>query len=441
MTGKFSSVMRALACTALFLAFSPVLIVKCGVMGQSEFILALEIFLVVLTGLAGMLFSFCFYGFSALRPVLFKIICILSVVLPLFIFAGILYLIRDFSLATLIPVGIVGAAVYYIGAGMYFRDYGKILGAVFIPICICSSVLAGAVLFLTDATLDGTPMLIVLIMIFALNSIVNNQANIDALMNRRHYDMKSLPKNIRLFNLGLLAVLFAFVLVLLLLRDYIVALLKLIFSSLMRVINSVMNFLALLYENVFSGGEDVIAEEEGIIAGDESALNETTANILLAIMIVVLAVIIFRKRREIFTAIKSGILYLIRIISDFFARSSSHAEAVSQYYVDTEEYIEIAKPYSEKKHRKMLKKEYRNYMKMKNSDEKYRKGYALALAFVGKNASPADTPNEICQRLSGEYADVVPVTENYNALRYGGEGYGGDFSEMDAFLSQLIRKR
>lgn len=433
--------MRLLASAAVFLAFSPVLIVKCGVMGQSEFLLALEIALVVLLGFAGTAFSFCFSSLYGLRPVVFRLLCFVSLVIPLGLMLGVLWLVRDFTASGIITVGIVTTVVYLIGSALYFKNYGSILGTIFIPICICSSVLAGAILFLAGKVMHSTPMLIVLILIFALNSVVNNQSNIDSLMNRRHYDMKSLPKNIRLFNLGLLFGLFTFVLLLLLLRKQLAMLLSTVFAFVMSVVESVMDFFAMLYDSFFGGNDELLADEGEIIFG-EGASSDASWNILGAVMLIGVVVILVRYRRNIAYSLKTMIVRIINAVQEFFTKVTPMTESVSDYYVDTEEYIEVSRHESKGQRRRALRKARKVYEKLEGC-EKYRHGYALALAYMneyGDGTEISDTPNEICRNYS-DLNEIRNVTDNYNSVRYGENAYNGDFSEMDRFLDEIVRRK
>ena len=78
---------------------------------------------------------------------------------------------------------------------------------------------------------------------------------------------------------------------------------------------------------------------------------------------------------------------------------------------------------------------------MKNSDEKFKFGYSLAVKLINEkyvDIFPCDTPLEITEKTKDYDIDgLSDITDTYNLLKYQMSGYSGDFSELNTLLKKL----
>ena len=263
-----------------------------------------------------------------------------------------------------------------------------------------------------------------------------NQGNLDFLMERRGHDLSHLPPKIRRYNLKLLAVLYAVVVVLLLLRDVLAYALKQLFIGVIWLIA----FIGQLIAGLFAGHETVVPEGGGGGFSDPPAASgggESLLSQILSVLIglAVLGVLIWLCPKA-FRILRGKVRTLWRAILRFFRRRSrpgaTQAENQGEY-TDTEtdllrstETASMAPP-APRRALRQFKADVRAFDRLPDGPIKEREGYRLLIKGMQLKripVAPGDTPRETAAQavrlLHTQDPDWQANADTYSRVRYEG---------------------
>ena len=448
MTKSFNSFLKIIACLALFLSVYPFIKLKCALLYQNNLRIILDTALSVAVGFSGAFAEFILDKLFQ-KKAIYRTICVFLCIIPIAVavicskaYYGII------NIPDIIFSSVLYISCFVSGIICFPKEYGKILGNVFIAFCICSYTVSVLALALLKGNSNQLDFIIILTLIFVFYSIINNQSNIDFLMERRRYDKKSLPKKIRFFNLSLLFVFYLLIFVLMFFRKFILKAILFVKNIVFFIIKCVCD----LYEWIISHlskGDSVLTETADEVIGEysnSSGILSTIIEMILVIGFIALLVYIFiRQKDSIVSSVKRAFFDIIRFFEDLFSPKRKALPSDDGYYTDTEEYIEPGFSFDKdnriRKKQKNLRKDYKRYKNMKNSDEKFKFGYSLAVKLINEkyvDIFPCDTPLEITEKTKDYDIDgLSDITDTYNLLKYQMSGYSGDFSELNTLLKKL----
>lgn len=447
MTKGFSAFLKFLACLALFLCIFPFLSLKSSVFVQGDMRPYIEQLMACILGFIGVWIGILTENTAKRKPVLFKILCVPMLVLPIGASAVFAYLLGE-SANTPEFVMLAALVSFCFVAGIFAapKDYRNVFGKMFLALNVCFFLLFRFLEVFSEGGGNTLRSVLILTIILAIISVVNNQSNIDALMERRRYDKKSLPKRIRYFNLSLLFIFFGLVLLLMIFRKQIGMLIVIIRNGLVAFVLGIFEFIAWL-RSLFirqSGGDFVGGYDDDtlFIQNGNSIIDE----IFTVIFYAALVFVVIKYHKQIIMAIKKFLLAAASAISELMKKTAGAvAPPNNGYYEDTEEYLDPSKSLptdtSVNGKKRRLGKMYREYRRTKDPSEKLRLGYAVAVSAIAEKYSKikkSDTPLEICEAFKDIFGEeLVSTTESYNLVRYNEKGFDGDFTALDGLLKKL----
>lgn len=285
-------------------------------------------------------------------------------------------------------------------------------------------------------------LLFAFMVLTVFTGILLNQSNIDILMERRRHDKTALPQRIRVYNLmlvgGLCLVLCLVLVVCIVYQEAILSFLIEGGRSLARGIIYLIEIIFWLIEKLFRGATDEEATtdltpspgETPVIAGGEKSVFWDYLTYAVIVLVVILFIrkfpVIWKKIQEVFSKLWQKLM-------GFLLRSFNASMAdISEYYSDDVESLSDARQEDVQENpgllrRRGLKKALRQWKKLTDPTEKFRKGYRIFMDTAAVNQqpfSPADTAREQLQKLrqsplqelGDEVAQNLPA---YEAVRYG----------------------
>lgn len=444
-------VLKGLGCVFVLLYFYPFFFIANGFLSPRDgaAVSILETCALLLPGGVGMLMGsgMAKTKLSAVKKNLFKILLLLPLA------AGFFFV--YFAIRTVWPAlvaTLLSAIAYFVGYVLAFSPYGDIINDR--RFLVLMGVYAGALLavYLLRLPADIPSFVILFLLGTAIYLIQSNQSNIDYLMERRRHPLSQLPEKIRRYNLFLVGGIFAALLLLFLLKDWIILFFGWVGELLRR---GVLFLFGLMKGNPFEE-----APLEGSTApqgGQQLAMPEGEANPVVQAILSVAAAALFlfliiRYRQELAALFRN----LYRRIRDAVSRlmhrdyARVRVDKSSEYYTDLEESL-IPAEYRESQRRgsnamRQWRKDYKRYANMENNAEKFRRGYALILEWLTLQKIPI-RPSDTTLEILDKSAKIIPAQEFgpptgvYNALRYGEREFPLEqLAQVDAVLASLRRK-
>ena len=177
---------------------------------------------------------------------------------------------------------------------------------------------------------------------------------------------------------------------------------------------------------------------------------ELQADLLVVIAVALVAFILIRYHKYIFSAFATAWNWLRKMIGKLFRGLGARerfGEEENEYYTDVEQVLgEQMREKASITELRAWKKQLRAYQKMPDSREKYLKGFALSalgLQLHGAPVKPSDTPLEILEKakkfLSHEGYRVA--VESCNALAFGAREHTPAWPELQTALETLRTRK
>jgi hypothetical protein len=352
-----------------------------------------------------------------------------------------------------VPVTLVMAIVYFMGQSIFFKPYYEILKFSAVILHIVGGVALAVVTWLIRK--EGEPanysidLVVVVFLIFiSVYAISKSQGTLDFVMDRRGHKMSALPSNIRNYNLLLVCILLALLVLAFIFRGPIGAFIVLLKDGLLFVVKCLIALFFWLMSLFYSSsGEE--ASNGGTGELDLSQLDQGSGSIpdltILILILVVAGLIVFNWKRIVsgFRKLWKGTRNLCRKL--FWGRKEMRGRKdESMDYVDEEESLteEESARGSGATGWKAWRKSYRLFRKMEDSEEKLRRGYRLMVEWLnlkGAHVHLSDTPLEILEKFESMKAEPAAgdVTEEYNGIRYGEKD--ADLQKMSQLAETLKR--
>lgn len=290
---------------------------------------------------------------------------------------------------------------------------------------------------------------LVLVIVYGL---LRNQSNIEHLTVSRHFTLDYLPEKIRSYNLALLVVVLAVILVLFVVAGIAAGPFDRAMNVLRDYVNTSMHGQAGgtdLTDPLMPGGEG--REPDEVVPETPSALALLVAQSIRMIIyagIIGVFIALFLFNRDAILA------FFYRIYQRIIAMGRSlraRPAAARQLEEDVPDYVDVVQTvsateedvHSEEDEFREWRRAYRRYARMEDSDEKYRTGFVLArrgLALSGLEVHPSDTTLEVAGKSELVFEDdrYGRATLLYNAITYGPEEYTpGNLRALNETLLEL----
>lgn len=427
------------------LSLHPIIMFVNAVTGESSALSVIYLLAVVAAGAAGFFLRTALLPVENKRPLFSKLIFFASAVAA----GAAVFLL--FPGRILLLVAAVAACV--LGYIFFGADYRMIMTtAVYAAVMILYT---GALLILSvvQAVAPLAQCIAVFMVITMLYSIVRNQNHIDRLMERRRHEKQYLPKQIRSYNISLVAIITFIMSLGILLRNYIAAGLVFLkdaavflFAALTRIVIKLVGFFAPDEDSGLDfsdAGEMVVPEQTGNSVADIIFL--AIAYAALAAAVIALVVKIVKNRRR----ITARISYILHSAIDFMKRlfRAKFVHPEEDGYYDVEEFFAKAAASSMNSSRlspyaKAWKKGLAAYKKMPSGEVKFRYGYRLAhegFRLSGHELADHMTPVENARIV--DKPAYGEVTEAYCGIKYGENGSDSKpEKELDGIVSELSSK-
>lgn len=372
--------------------------------------------------------------------------CILAVSIVLLDqqFFGIIFS-EEPQLTAAVPVSAVCA--YILCAKQQEKRFFEIISFNLVRAMVIAIFIAFLILRTNGIVLPYIPEFAVLcIILLLIYWTAQNQRNIDFMMERREHDIRHLPKKIRTFNLCVLAAFFVLALLSLLLSGPILSVLSVFGGFLQKA----------MINCAGTGGEEMVStpqetSDPGIGDSMPPADNSFAwiwAVIVIGILLVFYAPLLWRN-------IRKGVQTLLRALVSFLRRlraPKQHTSDLNEEYSDTIEILPSGETNGilEQPHASRIrqwKKDVRQFRKMPEGEEKYRRGYALILeGMTLRNLPllPSDTPREATEKIRSLLITVPQMeaaTECYQVIRYALNTQDTDSTQLNSILHVLETMR
>ena len=333
----------------------------------------------------------------------------------------------------------------FLTGGKYsYLDYGIVLQADVLYIGFGCQIVAIILLEIMRKDYSLSVPIVVFLLAVICYALVENQANIDHMMDRRKHDRSILPKQVRQYNVMLLGVLSGIGCLALFTREILAHIFAVVGALLLKAVFYVLKLFGKLINFLMPLSEQspIKTPEEQVQKFEETLEGTGSAFPVGWILLIIIIVLLIWKHSSILQA-----------LNRWFHRLPifRHMPASNEYYEDvvewlpSEERVRIKKTH--KNTFKNWKKEFLRYVKMEEGSEKFRCGYSLLLRWVslkGTQLALSDTTLEILEKakyclypLSGD-----EVTDSYNRLRYGEKNISSkEFQTLDQLLKQLSKDK
>ena len=371
-----------------------------------------------------------------------RAVMLLLAALPAAVFAGVTFCLLEKSAFHMVLI--LHCLVFY-AVGMFFatHPFDELIGTSFLSLTMIAYLLAAVTVWFCGAYFgmecDSLLLTVSFLAFILLYAMIGNQSSINRLMDRRHYDLSTLPAGIRRHNLLLVSAGFLLVLSGLLFQKQIAA----VVLFLLRLLGSLLYIFVLIFnlitwairKNAWQNDEPLPQVGNLPILGDGGTESAATPffNILFQWFAVLLAVLfLFFLRRQIWCAVKTAALAFWQLVKSLFTRPGRKAKTSgtsTEYFYDTVENLEqtsqkealASQPLSSVR---LWRQRCRNFLKKPQNAAFLQEGYSLILEWLriqGAPLSPADTTLEILNKALTRMPEspFSRVTEGYNGVYYG----------------------
>lgn len=261
-------------------------------------------------------------------------------------------------------------------------------------------------------------------------AILINQTNISVHTNRRKGTNALIPKGLRAYNMGMIALVAVLFGAFYTFRNQIGYVLYQLYRLIM--------WLVFRFMSIFSAEPVDLSFNVDEIAGEASQIREGNDLVTFILKIVFIAgcaaaVIIFRKK----------LLAVLKSFADIFRRKDNLTDNKDSAFTDYYEKIVYEK--KNKREKNTLKAAIRAYKREQNPEKKYRLGYRSFMLWMKMNHIPpsrSDTANTHFDKSKGAFADSDTLSEIvnlYNSIRYNSSDVTAEnLAEMDKLI-ELIK--
>lgn len=344
------------------------------------------------------------------------------------------------------------------GALLQGRPYHQIYRQQDLMVQVILHFLALIIMLLAGIPCRAEPLIVSLLTAAFFYGLSANQGNLDYLMERRGHDLSHLPPKIRRYNVRLLVILYAVIVLLLCGKDALAQLVRWVIAGLYVAVS----FLAGLLARLFSGG-DVPVEGGGpsdfsdLPAGEPDSGN-WFAQVFTVILALVLLAVFLRYLPRMLRLLSAKIRALAERIRRFFHRetpiSGPRGEENGEY-TDVETDLQQEKApepegeaaLSQRRAQRRFRSRVKAFDRMEPGAEKEREGYRLLLCGMKLRHIPvsqSDTPlqtaarvQEVLSSMSTDWADNARI---YSEVRYG-ENREPDTAPVSRLLHGLLQMK
>lgn len=452
---KLLDVIKVFACLASFLLFFPLIMLIDGFDDLSGFIWLTDMGIAAGFGFFGYLLRMAFSLLEDRKPVVGRLLLVLFAIVSA-VGAFCIFLSNpQRGLASVVLLTALCLTLFIFGCRYYFFHYSMILTGFAMIFSAVGNLIVILILFLTEHPYSPELMIFFYFISVHIFAVGKSQGNIDYLMERRRHSEQNLPPKVRTYTIRLIMIIAGITALLFLFKDGIFA----IFFSLFKLIKIVGTASMELARQLSktTGGEATPLEELPTVP-DYVPLEDVPEvtphpvwNALFYIVgFIIIAVLIIKFFGNAVSAIKKlcrRVLQMLSEISMKFAKKDNDEECG---FTDSEEFLsedetQALKELPRRKRLSEWKKLVKDYKKMPDSPEKYRKGFKAALdgfRLTGTEISPVRTTGEIGQleQVKNNFSDYPPTADTYDIIRYGESPENPDFTSLGQLIDRLSEK-
>ena len=404
-----------------------------------------------------------YFGLGRIKKLPLPAVRVLTATVGLAAGAGVYFLCGGMAAPLRWVAAVLSLAGFFLGACMVRRRYSAIFPKYMFPLTIGLNPVSMAVLWFFHL-IDGIPTapaamyVPAFLVTTAVYGVVRNQSNLDSMMQRRKHKLEFLPQKSRLFSAALLLVVFALVLIGYFNRHALAQGAWAVadaFGWLVGRISDGVMWLARQLSQRDNQPMDPIETEPDSSALEvmEEPASQGGNYFFIVVVVLVVLFLIIRYRGAILEFLRNLWQNITKLVKRLlFVRKAPAVPAGdgNNQYIDQEESISYAAAQARKEEEQQQKREtdtarrwkkqYKQFLKMEDSPQKLRYGYALSLQWLkmhGAEPARSATPIEILhasQKTVGT-PEFAPATDGYNAVRYGEEAYSPQ--EMEGLVKTL----
>lgn len=273
---------------------------------------------------------------------------------------------------------------------------------------------------------------VLLVVMALLTVLLINQSNIRSEIDRRRNTNLIVPKELRLYNAKLIAIVGAVILAALMLKDYVAAGLTWLVKMTVKIIDT------LLFNIRFLQTEQMTPEDTQLPDSDFLSAEGERRDFLLYILVVVIVVlvIVFRKK----------ILSLMRKIAGRIFGKYSADDTVQEVYDDYTDSYEELDIRQERIVNETDKDCLKRYRKAKDNNEKFRLGYRLYAMWLSKRSTEdistktVEQHRTISEKLYHGTNNIGAFSDSYSKIRYDDEpATADDILLSDSLINELYK--
>lgn len=349
---------------------------------------------------------------------------------------------------------VLGGASFAMGSALRAYRYDDLIGFR-LYIAIAGSYLAALLIFALAKTntLTAWPFAALLLAGTVILLVGLNQANLDAMMQRRRHRTDQLPQKIRSYNLRLVGGIAAALAAIPVLYRPVAAGIR----ALGRGARAVLGALLRLIQRLLAGGSDEIVPDipassapvetpmEPMEPGVASPFWDYFGYLVLALLVIY----ILYNGKRIVRFVSKLCKKIWTALVEWLSRTRTIAVPDGdEAYVDTDEALPDAPDAAPEAPTAWTqwRRRYRRYRTMAAGGARLRAGYRLAAqwyAMQGVAVSPADTPLEQAAKARDalDFADPAAATDEYDGAHYGERPIPADKTALDALLAEMARTK
>lgn len=452
---KLLDVIKVFACLASFLLFFPLIMLIDGFDDLSGFIWLTDMGIAAGFGFFGYLLRMAFSLLEDRKPVVGRLLLVLFAIVSA-VGAFCIFLSNpQRGLASVVLLTALCLTLFIFGCRYYFFHYSMILTGFAMIFSAVGNLIVILILFLTEHPYSPELMIFFYFISVHIFAVGKSQGNIDYLMERRRHSEQNLPPKVRTYTIRLIMIIAGITALLFLFKDGITAIFLSLFK-LIKIVGTASMELARQLSKT-TGGEATPLEELPTVP-DYVPLEDVPEvtphpvwNALFYIVgFIIIAVLIIKFFGNAVSAIKKlcrRVLQMLSEISMKFAKKDNDEECG---FTDSEEFLsedetQALKELPRRKRLSEWKKLVKDYKKMPDSPEKYRKGFKAALdgfRLTGTEISPVRTTGEIGQleQVKNNFSDYPHTADTYDIIRYGESPENPDFTSLGQLIDRLSEK-
>lgn len=452
---KLLDVIKVFACLASFLLFFPLIMLIDGFDDLSGFIWLTDMGIAAGFGFFGYLLRMAFSLLEDRKPVVGRLLLVLFAIISA-VGAFCIFLSNpQRGLASVVLLTALCLTLFIFGCRYYFFHYSMILTGFAMIFSAVGNLIVILILFLTEHPYSPELMIFFYFISVLIFAVGKSQGNIDYLMERRRHSEQNLPPKVRAYTIRLIMIIAGITALLFLFKDGISAIFLSLFK-LIKIVGTASMELARQLSKT-TGGEATPLEELPTVP-DYVPLEDVPEvtphpvwNALFYIVgFIIIAVFIIKFFGNAVSAIKKLCRRVLQMLSEISMKFAKKDNDEKCGFTDSEEFLsedetQALKELPRRKRLSEWKKLVKDYKKMPDSPEKYRKGFKAALdgfRLTGTEISPVRTTGEIGQleQVKNNFSDYPPTADTYDIIRYGESPENPDFTSLGQLIDRLSEK-